>query len=348
MNRYTFTDTEHVLIGDVPVRGYKHNQQWRFVDLDVQKAGRRLAGLRIDPGDLVDATLDSGEPRSWRSLVDQWTSRGLYEAGLAQEPGTKLPEGFSGQQLPDNITRRTVASTRPLPLMVWSGTVWLIPRAYAALLDRADEAAAGLMQRDEVCSGCGTAAGCEQWRSSSAAGYVVLCPSCAAQASRPYQGHLQGRRYTKAFSRRSPAAAFLCQTCPEPRRALYWDHCHVHELFRGPLCVKCNNAEGGSGFIDRPGAVEHLLRCTGCRTERTLPPQHHGNIVRQLSSFEPLGACDHERSWRWSYVQDDGSVLTRFYCYLHPQTLEWSIIVPAEEVGRLVRRFVDAALGSGL
>ncbi|MFD4318974.1 endonuclease domain-containing protein [Streptomyces sp. NPDC058548] len=232
--------------------------------------------------------------------------------------------------------------------MIWSGTVWLIPRAYAALLDRADKAKAGLVKKKEVCSGCGTPDSDRQWRSSSATGYVVLCPPCAAQVSGPYPGHLQGRQYTKAFAKRSPADAFLCQACPEPRRALHWDHCHVHELFRGPLCVKCNVAEGGSGFIDRPGAVEHLLQCTGCRTERTLPPQHHGDVVRLWSSFEPLGACDHERSWKWFYVQGDGSVLTLFYCYLHPQTREWSVIVPAELVGRLVQQFVDSALGAGL
>jgi len=349
VNRYTFAAASHVLIGDTAVPGYKHRQQWRFLDRDIQKSGQRLAGLRVDPGDLVDTGLEDSGSHTWRSRVRQWISQATYESELPQVQGPGvLPEGFTGQQLPEAFTRRTIASTRPLPLMVWSGKEWLVPRAYAAVLDRAEEVEAGLAAQDDVCSGCGAPAGREQWRSSSTAGFVVLCPSCAARASRPYTGHLRGRPYTKGFAKRSPAEVFLCRMCPEPRRALYWDHCHSHDLFRGPLCVKCNNSEGTRGFIDRPGGIEHLLQCTHCRAQRTLPLQHHADIVRRLAVFEPHAACTHELSWRWFHVEDGGSVVARFRCYQHQPELAWSVTVPSDEVKLLVRLFVDEAIGSGL
>ncbi|MGW1278855.1 endonuclease domain-containing protein [Streptomyces tsukubensis] len=349
VNRYTFAAASHVLVGDLAVPCYKHRQRWRFLDRDIQEVGRRLAGLRVGPGELIDACLDFNESRTWRASVGRWISEGLYESKLAQPPGNAvLPQGFTGRQLPESVTRQTIASTRPLPLMTWSGKVWLIPRTYAALLDRAEVVEAGLVKQGEVCSGCGAPADREQWRSSSAAGFIVLCPPCAAQVSRSYTGHLRGRRYAKSFPNYSPADDFLCKMCPEPRRALYWDHCHVHELIRGPLCVQCNNAEGGAGFIDRPGAVEHLLQCTGCRTQRTLPSQHHADVVRRLSSFKPHKACTHELSRQWFRVQDDGSVLALFCCNRHQPDLDWSVTVGAEEVRALVRRFVDEALDSGL
>ncbi|WCL89597.1 hypothetical protein [Streptomyces sp. JCM 35825] len=157
VNRYTFSATSHVLIGDMAVPGYKYRQQWRFLDRDIQKSGKRLAGLEIDPGDLVDAGLEASEPHTWRSRVWQWISQATYESELPrmQGPGV-LSKNFTGQQLPEAFTQRTIASTRPLPLMVWSGKEWLVPRAYAAVLDRAEEVEAGLAAQDDVCSGCGT------------------------------------------------------------------------------------------------------------------------------------------------------------------------------------------------
>ncbi|AJE80383.1 putative endonuclease VII [Streptomyces albus] len=348
VNRYTFAAASHVLIGDTAVRGYKHRQQWRFLDREIQEAATRFAGLGIDPGDLIDAGLHTGRSRTWRSRVWQWISQGTYESELpqAQYP-SDLPVGFSGQQLPEAFTRRTIASTRPLALMTWSGEVWLIPRAYAAVLDRAAEVEAGLAEQDKVCSGCGALAGREQWRSSSTAGFVTLCPSCAAQASRPYTGHMRGRKYTKTLAKRSPAEVFLCRMCPQPRRAMYWDHCHSHGLLRGPLCVKCNNSEGAPGFLDHPGAVEHLLQCTGCRAERTLPLHHRSDVVRRLAVFEPHAACTHELSWRYFCVEADGSVVARFQCYQHHPDLAWSVTVPSDEVTLLVRRFIHEASDSG-
>lgn len=346
VNRYTFAASSHVFIGEVPVLGHKRSQQWQFVDREVQEAAKRLVGLGIDPGDLVDAALGSGEVGSWRSRVASWVGQAI----LVHAPDDRaLPQGFSGQHLPADFIRRTIASTRPLPLLTWSGRTWLIPRAYAALLDRAEKAEASLTAQTAVCSGCGTRAQTDQWRSSSASGFVVLCPPCAAKAARPYTGHLRGRQYTKAFAKQSRADAFLCRMCPEPRRALYWDHCHPHGLFRGPLCVKCNNAEGGPGFIDRPKAVGHLLQCTQCFTQRTVPPQHHADVVRRMFDFTPHVACVHEpSSWSWLCVQEDGSVLARFQCYQHQSALEWFVTVPAEEVRLLVSRFVDDAISSGM
>ncbi|MFJ6523552.1 endonuclease domain-containing protein [Streptomyces filamentosus] len=343
VNRSTFAAASHVLIGEVPVLGYKRSQQWMFLDRDIQEAGKRLAGLGVDLDDLTDAGLDSCERHTWRSRVRSWVGEAAYVHALGEEA---LPRGFSGRDLPASFTRRTIASTRPLPLLTWSGQEWLIPRAYAALLDQAEKAEADLASQPTLCTGCGTPSETERWRTSSAAGFVVLCPACSAKAARPYKGHLRGRLYTKAFAKQSRADAFLCAMCPEPRRALYWDHCHSHGLFRGPLCVTCNNAESGPGFLNRDGAVDHLLQCTACSSQRTLPPQHHADVVSHLFDFGPHMACTHGPSWRGFYVQEDHAVLARFVCYRHEPALEWSVLVSADDVGALVRRFVDDATGS--
>ncbi|MEU3401990.1 endonuclease domain-containing protein [Streptomyces filamentosus] len=343
VNRYTFAASSHVFVGEVAVLGHKRSQLWKFVDREVQKAGRQLVELGIDLGDLVDARLERGEPGSWRSRVASWVGEAAW---LHAPDGGALPEGFTGQHLPEEFIRRTVASTRPLPLMTWSGRTWLIPRAYAALLDRAEKAEAELTAQAAVCTGCGTRAETEQWRTSSAAGFVVLCPACSAKAARPYAGHLRGRTYTKAFAKQSRTDAFLCAVCPEPRRALYWDHCHAHGLVRGPLCVKCNNAEGGPGFLKLAGAVDHLLQCSACRTGRILPSQHHADVVGRLADFDPHPACTHAPSRRRFHVEEDGAVLAWFRCFEHEPALEWSVRVPVHDVDALVRQLVDDATGS--
>ncbi|MGW1206833.1 endonuclease domain-containing protein [Streptomyces cyaneofuscatus] len=159
------------------------------------------------------------------------------------------------------------------------------------------------------------------------------------------------RQFHLSANQQHPRPATSLYTNKPPtqryRRALYWDHCHSHGLFRGPLCVKCNNSEGAHRFIDRPGGVEHLLQCADCRAQRTLPLQHHADIVRRLAVFEPHAACTHKLSWRWFYAEDDGSVVARFRCYQHQPELAWSVTVPSDEVKLLVRRFVDEAIGSG-
>ncbi|MFG2379146.1 hypothetical protein ACGFY9_47870 [Streptomyces sp. NPDC048504] len=73
LSRYTFQISNHVLIGDTAVRGYKYKGRWRLDDRDIRAAGDRLASLPFDPDDLVDARLSSTEHnQTWRSQIHRW------------------------------------------------------------------------------------------------------------------------------------------------------------------------------------------------------------------------------------------------------------------------------------
>ncbi|MFD0344773.1 endonuclease domain-containing protein [Streptomyces sp. NPDC127117] len=77
---------------------------------------------------------------------------------------------------------------------------------------------------------------------------------------------------------------YPCRLCTTPQRAYYWDHCHDHGLVRGPVCASCNTFEGnGMVFVNRPGSVEHLLECTICRAQHTLPRRHHEDVASCIS-----------------------------------------------------------------
>nr|WP_232107623.1 endonuclease domain-containing protein [Streptomyces gossypiisoli] len=140
------------------------------------------------------------------------------------------------------------------------------------------------------------------------------------------------------------ADAFSCRLCPELRQAFYWDHCHDHGFVRGPLCPRCNTSEGGPGFLKRPGSVEHLLQCNGCRRKRTVPRQHHPDIVRGAYVLAPHPSCTHQPSTCWGAVEEDGSVRFQLSCWQHTPVLEWERFIPADEVRHLVKEFVDKAL----
>ncbi|WP_406016336.1 endonuclease domain-containing protein [Streptomyces sp. NBC_00984] len=107
--------------------------------------------------------------------------------------------------------------------------------------------------------------------------------------------------------RTSPSAVpggaddYLCWLCTTPQRAYYWDHCHDHGLVRGPVCASCNTFEGnGMVFVNRPGSVEHLLECTVCRAQHTLPRRHYEDVIRNH-----LAAVHHLECSRAGYVSAD-------------------------------------------
>ncbi|MGP3737577.1 endonuclease domain-containing protein (plasmid) [Streptomyces sp. GDS52] len=358
MSRYAFQTSDHVLIGDVAVRGYKHKNRWRLDERDIRKAGEKLASLAIDLGDLVDARLPSAEHgRTWRSQILNWFVNAAYEDQSAngchcegQQPcGRTRPNqhglgcGATREQVEARYGQQAIAFTRPLPLLTWSGTTWMVPRAYAALLDRADQITAQSAEQAARCSRCGATGDIWEWRTSSVVGYTTLCPSCTSAAARPYKGHLRGRLYA-SLPKNSQPDAFLCVLCTGPRQAMYWDHCHEHGFVRGPVCASCNTYEGGGyRFIDRPGAMQHLLRCKGCLRERTVPTRHHPDIVLRGLVIESHGSCAQQPP-AWGEAQEDGSVRFRLHCWGHTPPQQWEQIVPTFQVRRLVSEFVDKTL----
>ena len=361
--RYAFDDSNYLLIGDKAVPGYQYTDRWLLDRREVRAAGMRLAALAIDLDDLVDARLMTVEDeRTWRSQITRWFVRASHQDRISngcpderQRPCSRIQPAnqelqctATWDQAEDRFGRLTIATTRPLPLLTWSGTAWMIPRAYASLLDRADDIRARRTDEATRCTRCAAVVGdAWQWRVST--GYTVLCPSCTATVTQPYQGHMRGRRYA-SLPKNPQARAFLCRLCPGPLQAMHWDHCHEHGLVRGPLCASCNIYEGGGiQFIRRPGAVQHILQCDGCRRERTVPPRHQPDIVLQTFVPDPHGRCREQPFLRASPVQKDGTVVIHLNCWHHTSRWErvWEEVVPASHVRRVVRKFVETALKAG-
>lgn len=357
LSRYTFQMSDHVLIGDTAVRGYKYKGRWRLEERDIRAAGHRLASLPFDPDDLVDAGLPSAEhAQTWRSQIRRWFDHASYQnqpdngclckgtqpCDRAWSNGHGLGCGATFEEVKERYGRWPIACTSPLTLLTWSGSAWMVPRAYAALLDRADAIAAERLEQAARCRRCRSTQ--DLSRGSSNGGYTTLCRACVTSRARPYKGHLRGRQYASLPKNAQPEA-FLCRLCPSPWQAMHWDHCHEHGFIRGPLCASCNTYEGGGyRFIHRPGAVRHLLLCEGCRRDRTVPPRHQPDVVLQSLVPDPHGPCARPPGSVWGAVEDDGSVRLRMHCWRCISDRYWEQVVPASQVSQLVREFVDRAL----
>ncbi|UKY55050.1 endonuclease VII domain-containing protein [Streptomyces inhibens] len=166
---------------------------------------------------------------------------------------------------------QNIAGTKPRPLLSWSGEHWLLPRAYADLLDRWERLEDDLTNQARICSGCRTQGPRWAWRTPTANGYITLCPTCSGAAYQTYRGHLRGVPY-ESLPRTMRADDYLCRLCGQSR-AFTWDHCHDHGYVRGPLCASCNTFEGkGVRFLLREGSVHerssYWSRAASCSTTR--------------------------------------------------------------------------------
>ncbi|MFZ4269180.1 endonuclease domain-containing protein [Streptomyces arboris] len=178
--------------------------------------------------------------------------------------------------------------------LVRAGESWMIPRTLAHILDQRDAEERKLLSIDHPCDSCGAPSPDNSWRTPTSTGWKTTCPACAAATLRCYQQQLQGTRYGRVRESGPSASDFLCATCPTPRPATDWDHCHAHDLIRGPLCGSCNTKEGhGKDFLQLPGSVKHLMRCDECRLQRALPPHHRlAALRRHLHLTWGVTGCD--------------------------------------------------------
>jgi hypothetical protein len=273
--------------------------------------------------------------------ADVWSSR--YEIGSHGLPGELTLE-----DLVLHYGERTIAGTRPLALLAWSGTHWVLPRAYADMLDRWQERERTLAERARICTGCRAQGSRWGWRTVTPSGYVTLCPVCSGKAFETYEGQLDGVAY-RSLRRTHRSDEYLCCLCRESRAAL-WDHCHEHGHVRGPVCPSCNTFEGkGVAFLRRNGSAQHLLRCRGCREGHTLPSRFHLDVVLDhLGEVERHGRrCRHRpHAYRTEYVH--GVHRITLHCDAHASMTTWTREVTAAEAASIVRAYVDAALsGNG-
>jgi Recombination endonuclease VII len=260
----------HVFFGDIAVRCYKHKARWTYDERDIRAAGRALADFDVRLDDVVDVQLpayrdvperDPEEWRhpNWRRRLVSWMfdrarnhllnqGRHLDEWGSWRQVG---PNGLPGELtweefIASSSTRhqQNIAGTRPLQLLTWSGENWLLPRAYADLLDRWEMREEELVARARLCSSCGDQGPYGgDWRTATASGYVTRCPPCSGASFQPYTGHLRGVQYYTIRRRGPRADDYLCRLC-KATQASAWDHCHTHGDVRGPLCGSCNTREG--------------------------------------------------------------------------------------------------------
>ncbi|MEU0389203.1 endonuclease domain-containing protein [Streptomyces chartreusis] len=345
-------DTADVVDARVPDRRYFEDREsfddwsradWRrtlnyWIYAAARRARRRDIGADAPIASPVD-DFDVFDPEITDDLdTDVWSSQ--YEIG---------PHGLPGELTFEDLLalygERTIAGTRPLKLLTWSGTHWVLPRVYADMLDRWQERDRTLAEQAQICTGCQRQGGRCAWRTTTASGYVTLCPACSGEAFPAYKGHLQGVAYS-SMRRTHRADDYLCCLCRESR-AFIWDHCHEHGFVRGPVCSSCNTFEGkGVAFLRREGSVQHLLECRGCRESCTLPRRFHLDVVLDhLEDVERHGRCRRRpHAYRGEYVH--GVHHITLYCHAHASTSKWTKVVTVAEAAGIVRAFVESSLSS--
>ena len=347
-------DTGDVVEAQVPSRRYFDDREafddwsradWRrTLNSWIYTAARRsrlresdTVAKDYDPADDFDFLDPDGADILDTGVTDVWSS--WYEIGPCGLPGE-----LTFEELVSFYGERTIAGTYPLKLLTWSGTHWVLPRAYVEMLDRWQERDRALAERARICTGCRRQGSRWAWRTPTPTGYVTLCPACSGEIFQTYQGHLHGVAYS-ALRRTHRAVDYLCGLCRESRASV-WDHCHEHGHIRGPVCASCNAFEGkGVAFLRRAGSVQHLLECRGCREACTLPRRHHLDVVLEhLEADERHGRCPHRpHASHREYVH--GVHRITLSCPVHSSpSSQWTKEVTVGEGADLVRRFVDMTL----
>ncbi|MFE7650198.1 endonuclease domain-containing protein [Streptomyces phaeoluteigriseus] len=368
----------HIIVGDVALRLYKHKNLWKYDERAVRQAAQALVNVDVDPGDLVEVVLpvqrqheerlaEDAETRDrmdWRGWISSWMYDEAFrkqsaEDGPFSEPGewrrigeNGLPGGLTWTEFVSTRTAQctcTIAGTRPLELLTRSEGRWWLPRAYAEVLDRWEQMEEKLIDRARVCSRCGARGPrWSGWRTPTSTGYVTMCPPCSGAEFIAYTGHLRGVPYGQMRARKLRADDYLCRLC-QSSRASVWDHCHDHDLVRGPVCASCNTFEGKGipeYLLQREEVVAHLLECTRCRGERTLPSRFHAAVAQAYLEAEARHAsCPVQPRVRLRNMTETGHIFD-LYCDRH-WTKKWKEEVSAAEAFELVYAFVDQALMAG-
>ncbi|MFH9677330.1 hypothetical protein ACH4L5_34355 [Streptomyces sp. NPDC017405] len=221
-----------------------------------------------------------------------------------------LPGELTWKEFVSVRTASTIAGTYPLELFTRGEGRWWLPRAYADLLDRWEVLEERLLERARLCSRCGARGPrwSGGWRTPTKTGYVTMCPPCSGAEFTAYTGHL-----------------------------------------RGPVCASCNTFEGKGIpelLLRREEVVAHLLECSRCRGERTLPPRFHAAVAGfHLEAEARHASCPVQPHVRHRDTTTSGHVFD-LYCDRH-WTKRWRVEVSAAQARELVRVFVDQGLPAG-
>ncbi|MFF9786308.1 endonuclease domain-containing protein [Streptomyces nigrescens] len=348
-----FEPHDHVLLGDIVVRRFRHGGRWKYIEQDIRQAGHALARFGLDLHDVVPVQFyGAGTSAGLRPERTDWRGAiGSYLSDLA--PGQSTAPASLAWTASLWSSTRSLAGTFPLRLLSHADGQWLLPRAYVELLDRWREREEDLTARARICKDCGAQgpSGYE-WRTLEGTGYVTRCPACSAAGLPHYADQLAGRTYKWAKQSAHRAAEYLCRLCGA-RRAYVWDHCHqpTHQYVRGPLCTSCNTTEGRgpeAAFLQRDGAARYLLHCPGCRRDRSLPDHHYAAVAgAHLAQTErrcrlctapptvtPVPGADLTR----------GPLRYTLTCSRHPWETPWTASVPADQARAIVTDLVEAVL----
>ncbi|WP_093864502.1 endonuclease domain-containing protein [Streptomyces sp. TLI_053] len=362
--RKRFAEHDFVFVGHVPVRAHKRANRWQFDEDEVRAAGRTIAALPWDLGDLLDPRLHRpGEqepatpPRTgWRERIRRWADHAALAARMKNgcpcgtpcrrsPDGWALPCGLTPESLLQRCANHSIACLLPLPALVWSRDTWTVPRTLALVLDQWEQADTTLAAGNCVCGTCGTHNTDPTRHTPAADGWKVLCPTCATADLRRYDEELAGTTYARVREQGPRAEDFLCTMCSPARPAAAWDHCHEHGLIRGPLCGNCNTQEAqGMEFLARHGSVRHLLRCKSCRAQLHLPPHHRiAALRRHLHLERGLRGCETPMHMCVSIAEtSEGGYEYRVRCF--GQRASSTVSLTAAEADHILARTVESGM----
>lgn len=346
LDKYAFTRSGAVIVGDVALHGHKVRGKWTVREDAVRDAAASLA-RPLDLRDLVPLPSPRSSSPPWQQEL-KWAVEAVTAYGESRAPFFDTSE--DRERICDVWE---VQGVRALSVVVWADG-WRIPRGLRELFNRGARVRRALAAAVRPCAGCGADGGPDPfrlgWRRPTDAGWLTLCPPCAVAGAVAYEGEHAARKYETVKGRRReghPDAVpgrYRCALCPV--RATLWDHCHAHGWVRGPLCGRCNQEE--ARWLGSAAGRSHLWSCGQCREERTLPVRQLVHLVQRAPvPFRHDGCSTEPVLSSAPAASDDGAPTVRLHLYCAPHTHHWHADVPHADLLAAAREHMTQAGKTG-
>jgi Recombination endonuclease VII len=252
---------EPIVIGRTLIRVEKLSGTRRASLHDLQEAARDLAALR--GADIRQFTTMSVVEGGWQADLIKTLEDGRRRS---EDAGRKVPP-YGGNW----YWIRQWGCLDLSQVAQHDGRQWIISSAYAPTVEACRKLQAAIKTERDRCVRCGGIV--EDFQTDSIAtahGWEGRCPTCRTAhtgALIAYIGHLRDIPYSRVRDLRiEPAHTYRCVVCSQP--AAVSDHCHEHDIVRGPLCRHCNLHDGWLGSPFFQGApqppIKHATRCETC------------------------------------------------------------------------------------